>query len=266
MDQDLQGKVVVVTGAASGIGRAGCEVMSRSGATVVAVDINSEAGNDVVQGIIRSGGIGLFVVCDVTDSRSVSDMVEVIEREHGRIDGLFHNAMDARLVNEQDRTVTDLAEDVWNRIISLVLTGTFHVCKYVGRAMMQTEQGGSMVLTATVDALIATPGFDAYTAAKCGVIALTRSLAAGLGSHHIRVNAVCPGFVETPHQTFLADPAKRQFFEALHLAPIAKSEDIAEFAKFLISDRSRVVTGGIFPVDSGYSAFKIGDDLMKLVR
>ena len=109
----------------------------------------------------------------------------------------------------------------------------------------------------TVDALIGQAGLDAYTAAKGGVVALTRSLAAGISPEGVRVNAICPGFVETPHQAAFMDvPEERAKIEALHLMPVLQPEDIAEFAAFLASDRARYMTGGIHVVDSGYSAFK----------
>jgi NAD(P)-dependent dehydrogenase (short-subunit alcohol dehydrogenase family) len=122
---------------------------------------------------------------------------------------------------------------------------------------MLAQESGSIVLTATTDALIGQAGIDGYTAAKGGVVAMTRSLAAGISPEGVRVNAVCPGFVETPHQApFLGDPVTRRQFEDLHLMGVMQPEDIAEFALFLASDRAKRVTGGVFPVDSGYTAFK----------
>ena len=118
------------------------------------------------------------------------------------------------------------------------------------------------MLTATSDALIGQAGIDAYTAAKGGVVAMVRSMAAGLSPEGIRVNTLCPGFVNTPHQgVFMDDPAQRKTIEDLHLLPITEPEDVAEFAAFLASDRAKNVTGGIFPVDGGYTAFKAKVDL-----
>ena len=124
-----------------------------------------------------------------------------------------------------------------------------------------------MVFTATDDALIGQAGIDAYTAAKGGVVAMVRSMAAGLSPEGVRVNAVCPGFVNTPHQSvFMNDPVQRGVIENLHLLPISEPEDIAEFAVFLASDRARTVTGGVFPVDAGYLAFKARVDLDAVFR
>jgi NAD(P)-dependent dehydrogenase (short-subunit alcohol dehydrogenase family) len=169
--------------------------------------------------------------------------------------------MSVPLVNNHDRRVTELPDDIWRQIIELTLTGTFHCCKHVGRQMLK-QGSGSIVLTATSDALIGQAGIDAYTAAKGGVVAMVRSMAAGLSPEGIRVNAVCPGFVNTPHQSvFMHDAARKKAIEDLHLLPITEPEDVAEFAAFLASDRARTVTGGIFPVDAGYAAFKAKLDL-----
>ena len=174
----------------------------------------------------------------------------------GRIDVLFHNAMNVPLVNRGDGRATELAEETWHEIVDLVLNGTFYCCKYVGQEMLR-QKSGSIILTATTDALIGQAGIDGYTAAKGGVVAMTRSLAAGVSPEGVRVNAICPGFVETPHQApFMSDPAERKKIEELHLMGILQPEDIAEFATFLASDKAKRVTGGVFPVDAGYTAFK----------
>ncbi|MBM3583692.1 MAG: SDR family oxidoreductase [Alphaproteobacteria bacterium] len=253
MMPELAGKVAIVTGAASGIGRAGARVFAREGATVVIADIDANAGERECREL---GPSSAFELTDVRDTAQVQRMVTSTVARFGRIDVLFHNAMNVPLINREDRRATDLPESTWRAIIDLVLTGTFLCCKYVGRQML-AQGSGSIVLTATTDALIGQAGIDGYTAAKGGVVAMTRSLAAGLSPEGVRVNAVCPGFVETPHQApFLGDPQERRKFEELHLMGVMQPEDIAEFATFLASDRAKRVTGGIFPVDSGYTAFK----------
>jgi NAD(P)-dependent dehydrogenase (short-subunit alcohol dehydrogenase family) len=247
----LAGKVVVVTGGGSGIGAAGARLAARDGATVVVADLAMEAATQVAA---ACGGEAMPV--DVRDSGSVAALVTAVVARHGRIDGLFHTAMSVPLVNKNDRRVTELPEAIWDSIISLVLTGTFHVCKYAGRQML-SQKSGSIVLTATSDALIGQAGLDAYTAAKGGVVSMTRSMAAGLSPEGVRVNAICPGFVDTPHQrAFLDVPELRAKIEAMHLMPIMTAEDVADMAIFLMSDRARYLTGGIHACDGGYSAFK----------
>jgi NAD(P)-dependent dehydrogenase (short-subunit alcohol dehydrogenase family) len=250
----LAGKIIIVTGAASGIGRAGAKSFAAAGATVVIADIDTERGPRVADEI--GDDRALFIPLDVRDTSQVQAMVSSVCAKFGHIDGLFHNAMNVPLINRGDRRATELPEETWHEIIDLVLNGTFYCCKYVGRQML--EQGaGSIILTATTDALIGQAGIDGYTAAKGGVVAMTRSLAAGLSPHGVRVNAICPGFVETPHQApFMSDPVERKKIEDLHLMGILEPEDIADFAAFLASDKAKRVTGGVFPVDSGYTAFK----------
>jgi len=262
----LDGKVVIVTGGASGIGRAGAEVMAREGASIVVADINEEGAQKVAAGIVDRGGAARPVPVDVRDSDTVRAMVAGTIKHHGRIDGLFHNAVSVPLVNKHDRRITELDEETWHQLIDLVLNGTFYCAKYVAQHMLN-QKSGSIVLTATVDALIGQAGIDGYTAAKGGVVAMTRSMAAGLSPEGVRVNAICPGFVETPHQApFMDVPAERAKLEALHLMPILKPEDIAEFACFLVSDRARYMTGGIHVVDSGYLSFKGRMDLKETIE
>jgi NAD(P)-dependent dehydrogenase (short-subunit alcohol dehydrogenase family) len=250
----LAGKVAIITGAASGIGRAGARAFAAAGATVVVADLNEKDGRGVAAELGADNAV--FLPLDVRDSAQVQAAVAETVRRFGRVDALFHNAMNVPLINRDDNRATELPEAIWREIIDLVLTGTFLCCKYVGQQMLK-QHSGSIILTATTDALIGQAGIDAYTAAKGGVVALTRSLAAGLSPEGVRVNAVCPGFVETPHQApFMGDPLERRKIEELHLMGILQPEEIADFAVFLASDKAKRMTGGIHVVDSGYTAFK----------
>lgn len=249
----LDGKIIIVTGGASGIGRAGAHAFTEEGASVVIADINEGRGKDVAKELGPQAG---FLPLDVRDWRAVEQLASRTVESFGRIDGLFHNAMNVPLINRQDARATELPEQTWQEIIDLVLSGTFYCCKYVGRQMLR-QGSGSILLTATTDALIGQAGIDGYTAAKGGVVAMTRSFAAGVSPEGVRVNAICPGFVETPHQApFMSDPPERKKIEDLHLMGILQPEDIAAFAAFLLSDKARRITGGVFPADSGYTAFK----------
>ena len=262
----LDNKIAIVTGAASGIGRAGARLMARDAARVVVADIDDGGAERVVAEIKDAGGDAIACHVDVRDSGSVSDMVALAVDRYGHIDVLFHNAVDVRLINHHDDRATELPDETWRKIIDLVLTGTFYCAKYVGQHML-AQKSGSLVLTATVDALIGQAGIDGYTAAKGGVISLTRSLAAGLSPDGVRVNAICPGFVETPQQaSFMDVPEERAKLEAMHLMPILQPEDIAEMAVFLASDRARYITGAIHVVDSGYTAFKGRMDLKDTIQ
>jgi NAD(P)-dependent dehydrogenase (short-subunit alcohol dehydrogenase family) len=261
----LDGKIAIVTGGASGIGRAGVVRMAEEGATAVIADLDHRAGLALVEQLAARGLRAAAIDVDVRDSASVQAMVAETVARFGRIDVLFHNAMSPPLINKQDARITELPEDIWHRIIDLVLTGTYLCVKYVAQAMLK-QRAGSIILTATTDALVGQAGIDGYTAAKGGVVALTRSAAAGLSPEGVRINAICPSFVETPHQmAFLDDPALRAELDRLHLLPISKPEDIADFAVFLASDRARCMTGGVHVVDSGYTCFKGGMDTRAVV-
>jgi len=199
MSQRVAGKVAIVTGAASGMGRAGATLLAAEGAKVVVADINQAGGTRVTQSIRDAGGDATFVPLDVRSLDSVKALVQTTLTHYGRVDILYQNAVDVRFVNEEDRRLTELPEETWDRMIDLVLTGTFRCCKYVGRQMM-AQHSGSIILSATTDALIGCAGLDAYTAAKGGVVALTRSFAAGMAKEGARVNAICPSFVATEPQ------------------------------------------------------------------
>jgi NAD(P)-dependent dehydrogenase (short-subunit alcohol dehydrogenase family) len=258
----LEGKVALVTGGASGMGRAGAVAFAREGAAVVVADLAEERARGVAGSIADEGGRALALPVDVTDAGAVERVVAHAVEAYGRVDVLYHTAVDVAFVNYEDRRLTELDDAVWERMIRLCLTGTFHVCKHAGRQML-AQQGGSIILSATTDALIGVAGLDSYTAAKGGVVALTRSFAAGMAPDGVRVNALCPAFVATePQRVWLDDPASRAAIDSLHLLPIPEPEDIAPFAVFLASDESRTVTGGVFPVDAGYMAFKAKVDVM----
>ena len=261
MDQLLKNKVSIITGGCSGMGKAGVELFTKSGSQVIIADINEEAGI-YLENILRKQKLKVdFIKTDVTDTKNVQNTINEVVNRFGKIDVLFHNAVDVPLVNNHDKRITELPEEIWHKITTLIVDGTFYISKYVGQQMLK-QKSGSIILTATTDALIGQAGLDAYTASKGAIISLTRSMAAGLSPEGIRVNAICPGFVETPHQmNFMNDPKIRKELEDLHLMGILQPEDIAEFALFLASDKSRMITGAIHAVDSGYTAFKGKMDL-----
>ena len=262
MSERVAGKVAVVTGAASGMGRAGATLLAAEGAKVVVADINEAGGARVTQAIRDAGGEATFVPLDVRCLDSVKSLVQTTLSHYGRIDVLYHNAVDVRFVNEEDQRLTELPEETWERMIDLILSGTFRCCKYVGRQMI-AQHSGSIILSATDDALIGCAGLDAYTAAKGGVISLTRSFAAGMGKEGVRVNAICPSFVSTESQlAWMKTDQAKTVMAALHLLPIATPEQIAPFVVYLASEESCVVTGGVFPIDSGYMAFKANLNVM----
>ena len=257
MSGRLAGKVALVVGGGSGMGRAGAAAMAAEDAAVVVSDLDLARAERVAQAI---GGVAVHV--DVTSSELVQELVVTTVERFGRIDVLYHCAADVHFVNTQDRRLTELDEEVWRRMIDVHLTGAFLVVKYVGRQML-AQRSGSIILSSTVDALVGCAGLDSYTAAKGGVTSMTRSLAAGLGRDGIRVNAIAPSFVSTePQKVWLEREESRRAIEALHVLPIPTPEQIAPFVVYLASDESASVTGGVFPIDSGYMAFKAQLDVM----
>jgi NAD(P)-dependent dehydrogenase (short-subunit alcohol dehydrogenase family) len=257
----LEGKVAVVTGGGSGIGRAGAVAMGAEGARVVVADIDPERGERVAASF---GGVAEHV--DVTDARSVEQLVAQTVERFGSLDVLFHTAVDVAFVNNQDGRLTEMDDEVWRRMLDLVLTGTYHCAKHAGRQMI-AQGGGSIVLTATTDALIGCAGLDAYTAAKGGVVAVTRSFAAGVARDGVRVNAICPSFVSSePQQAWLENDVSRAAVEALHLLPVPTPEQIAPLVVYLASDESAALTGAVLPIDSGYMAFKANLDIVGAMR
>ena len=264
MSGRVAGKVAVVTGGASGMGRAGAVLLAREGASVAVADVALERAERIAQSIQETGGRAFAVRVDVRDSAQVERVVARTVERYGRIDILYHNAVDGKFVNEQDRRLTEMPNETWRQMIDLVLTGTFHCAKYVGRQML-SQKSGSIILTSTVDALIGCAGLDSYTAAKGGVVALTRSFAAGMAPDGVRVNAICPGFVSSETQLeWLDRPGARQTMNMLHLLPVPTPEQVVPFMLYLASDESSAVTGGVFPIDSGYMAFKANVNLMEI--
>ena len=251
MASRLEGKVAVVTGAGSGIGRAGATAMAAEGAKVVIAEIDPERGERVASQIRDAGGEAM--------------VARTVER-WGSLDTLFHCAVDVPFVNNEDGRITELPDEVWQRMLDLVLTGAFNCAKHAGRQMI--EQGsGSIIFTATTDALIGSAGLDAYTAAKGGVVAMTRSFAAGIARDGVRVNAICPSFVTSePQREWLVNEDSARAVDALHLLPVPSPGEIAPLVVYLASDEAAAMTGAVIPIDSGYMAFKANLDIVGAMR
>jgi NAD(P)-dependent dehydrogenase (short-subunit alcohol dehydrogenase family) len=259
----LDGKVALVVGGGSGMGRAGAAAMAAEGARVVVSDLALDRA-EAVAASLGENAEALHV--DVTSAELVERAVaETVER-FGRLDVLYHCAADVHFVNTQDRRLTELDDDVWARMIDIHLTGTFYVLKHAGRQMVK-QQSGSIIVSSTVDALVGCAGLDSYTAAKGGVTALVRSFAAGVGRDGVRVNAIAPSFVSTePQRVWLDDERALATIQSLHILPVPTPEQVAPLVVYLASDESAAVTGAVFPVDAGYTAFKAQVDVMGTIE
>ncbi len=245
----LSGKVAIITGAGSGIGRCAALRFAAEGARVVVAELVPDLGAQTERLIRDGGGEGRFVECDVTDEGSVEAMVETARRVYGDIDVVYNNAGGSR---DADGAVHEVDITEWWRTIQVDLFGTFLVCRHGVRAML--ERGGSVVNTSSAAALVGVaPGRSCYSAAKAGVIGLTRAMAATYAGNGIRVNAIAPGGTATDR--IVASFARRGHSmpteDGTGIPAIGQPLDIANMAVFLASDESRMITGQILSVDGG---------------
>ena len=247
MSGRLEGRVALVTGAASGIGAACVQRFAAEGATVVGLDVNAVPQSEwPVRGAVR------FITVDVRDENAVRAAVSSVLQEHEQLD-VCVNAAGV----ESFGTALDIDQAEWERVIGVNLTGTFLVCKHVLPVMVAAGRG-SVVNLSSVEGLEAIQNQPAYSASKGGVVLLTRNLAIDFGGAGVRVNCLCPGLVRTPMTEALFDDAIaeiRDRFIAQHmLGRAGLPEEIAAAALFLASDDASFVTGHALVVDGGFSA------------
>jgi NAD(P)-dependent dehydrogenase (short-subunit alcohol dehydrogenase family) len=249
----LEGKVALITGAASGIGREAALLFAREGAAVVVADLDEAAGRETAARIENAAGRAAFVRADVSRARDCEGMVRAAEERFGKLDILFNNA--GIMVTGDDDAVTT-TEEVWDRTLAVNLKGVFLGCKH-GIPALRRAGGGSVINTASFVALMgaATPQV-AYTASKGGVVALSRELAVVHAREGIRVNALCPGPLRTELlMKFLDTEAKRERrLVHIPLGRFGEASEVAKAALFLASDESSYVTGAVFEVDGGITA------------
>ena len=249
----LKDKVALITGAGSGIGREAALLFAKEGASVVVVDMNDAAGKETVAAVVKSGGRATFAHADVSRSSEVEAMVAAAKKTYGRLNVLFNNA---GIFPANDGSVLETDEKTWDLVLSVNLKGVFLGCKYGIPAMLESG-GGSIINTASFVALMgsATPQI-AYTASKGGVLALTREIAVEFARKGIRVNAICPGPVDTPLlQELFSDPARKaRRLVHIPMGRLAQAKEVAQAALFLASDDSSYVNGAAFTVDGAITA------------
>lgn len=255
---DFTGKVGLVTGAGSGIGRATAIGFAKRGGAVAVVDINGANAEKVTAEIKAAGGKALAIVADVTRAADLDMMITKTTSAFGRLDFMHNNAFGMPPVagnNSYLGRTADVSDDVWDRMLSVGLTAVFQGMK---RAIpvMRAQGGGAIVNTASISGQRADYGIVAYNAAKAGVVNLTRVAAIEYASQGIRVNCVCPGAIDTP---LLADATRvpgvrERFFDAIPMARLGKPEEIANVVLFLGSDLASFVTGAAYVADGGQTA------------
>jgi NAD(P)-dependent dehydrogenase (short-subunit alcohol dehydrogenase family) len=249
----LDGKVAVITGAASGMGMVAAKLFAREGAKVVVADVTDEAGEAAAAEIRDAGGEALFVHADVSDEQQVAGLMETAMARYGSLTVLYNNA---GIFPADDASVIDTPGSTWDLVMAINLKGVYHGCRF-GVPAMLASGGGSIINVASFVALMgaATPQI-AYTASKGGVLAMTREIAVEFARRGIRANALCPGPIETPLlRELMSDPARRQRrLVHIPMGRLGQAEEIANAALFLASDESSFVTGTQFVVDGGITA------------
>ena len=247
----LSGKVAIVTGAASGIGRATALLFAEEGARVCVADINEASGKETVSLIKQKGGDGLFCRTDVSSNSDVATMVSNTVKAYDRIDILVNNA--AHMDERDFRSAVETSEDQWSRSIDVSLKGVFLCSKHAIPEMIKVG-GGSIINMASVGGLVGFASYTAYCSAKGGVIQLTKALAIDYGKDNIRVNAICPGPIDTASSPEAQDEKLHQWQRDMTvLGRTGAPEEVATCALFLASDDSSFVTGSNLVVDGGWT-------------
>ena len=247
----LKNKVVLVTGAASGIGQAIALVAAREGARLVLSDIDEHAGQAVVKQVRALGTEALFAASDVGKPHDAQALVDQAMAHYGRLDVACNNAG----IGGESALLADYPLDAWAQVININLSGVFYGMKAQIPAMLMNG-GGAIVNTASILGMVGMATAPAYTAAKHGVIGLTQAAAIAYSSQGLRINAVGPGFIHTPMVHALEDDAdmKAALIAAHPIGRLGLPEEVAELVVWLASSRASFVTGAYYPVDGGYLA------------
>lgn len=251
----LAGGIGVVTGAGSGIGRAAALALAREGAAVVVSDVHEDGGTETVELVRRADGDARFVRADVSNADDVDALIRRTIEAYGRLDYAFNNAgIEGALA-----TTAEYPREAWDRVLAVNLTGVW-LCMRAELRQMQQQGGGAIVNNASILGMVGFANAPAYTASKHGMLGLTKVAALEYATAGIRVNAVCPGFIETPMvmERGVHAGTDKQMYEqiaALHpMGRLGRAEEIADTVVWLCSHESSFVTGQAILVDGGYTA------------
>lgn len=253
MSASLPGRVALVTGGGSGIGRAAALAFAEAGATVVVADVQPEAGEESVELVRGAGGRATFVRADVTRASDVAAMVAHAVEAHGRLDCALNNA---GISGEVGTTTADYEEEDWDRVVAVDLKGVW-LCLKHELVQMLRQGGGAIVNMASIAGLVGLPGSSPYVASKHGVVGLTKTAALEYATDGIRVNAVCPGVIDTPLVERIVERTperEKMYLDAQPIGRLGTPEEVAAAAVWLCSEDASLVTGQAFAVDGGFVA------------
>jgi len=237
--------VALVTGAAQGIGKAVALLLARNGADIVVSDINLEKAEETANEINLIGRKALAVKVDVANWNDVERLVDVILEKFAKIDILVNNAGITR-----DKLILRMTEEDWDAVLNVNLKGTFHCTKAVVRHMAK-QRSGKIVNIASVVGEMGNAGQANYSASKAGVIGLTKTIAREFAQRGININAIAPGYIETPMTEVLPEKAKEELKRLIPMERLGKPEDVAEAVLFLVSEESNYITGQVLNVNGG---------------
>jgi 3-oxoacyl-[acyl-carrier protein] reductase len=258
----IAGRVAIITGSTSGIGRASAELFAREGARVVVNGRRAELGAQVVAGIRAAGGEAVFYHADITERGSIEQLVAFAVATYGRLDILMNNAWSG-----STESITEIEEEEWDAGMAIALKTVYLGCRHAIPAMIASG-GGSIINTSSVHGLLASRRYSPYDAAKAAIINLTRQVAVEYGPQGIRCNAVCPGWIVVESHLAHGDiaPEDMRFTELIYpVGRPGKPIDVARAALFLASDEASFISGQALAVDGGLTA-QLQDDLAARVR
>ncbi len=241
----LTDKVALVTGAAQGIGKAVALLLARNGADLIVSDINLEKAEETAKEIQAIGRRAVAIKVDVASLGDVEQMVEAVLEHFGHIDILINNAGITR-----DRLILRMTEEDWDAVLNINLKGTFHCTKVVIRHMSK-QRNGRIVNIASVVGEMGNAGQANYSASKAGVIGFTKTIAREFAQRGINVNAIAPGYIETPMTEALPEKAKEELKRIIPMERLGRPEDVAEAVLFLVSEASSYITGQVLNVNGG---------------
>jgi NAD(P)-dependent dehydrogenase (short-subunit alcohol dehydrogenase family) len=249
IDNDYSGKVALVTGGGSGMGAASALLFAERGAAVAVLDVKLEAAQQIAAQITAQGGSALALAADVGVAEQMEAAVQRAVEHFGRLDAVLNSAG----MNTLPFPVADFPLDFWQRTLTVNLSGTFHTMKYAIPALLKSG-GGAIVNVASTMGAVGLAGTAAYTASKHGVVGLTKVAALDYAKKNIRVNAIGPGFIDTPMLGAITqdERANRAFLATTPMGRFGQTTEIAELVLFLCSARASFITGAYYPIDGGY--------------